>query len=494
MAGLLACWLKERVLLITDGRYGARTSKKVDLGGVLDMHRRLRFFLAVCGAAALVGAVMLEPVSAASAASGPVTAGDTWPMFGHDPLHSGISSDTAIGASTATGLATRWSQRLGTALDQPSPAVAYNAARKQTLVYEVTYTGVASAFNASTGALVWRRQVGANVFSSPAVYGGTVYFGDNEGTLEALNAATGAVQCTFTLPASPPATGPGRIFSAPVVGNVDGSGPTVFFGDAGIASSTETTNGGHMWAMAGVGNTAGNCKEKWAYNNWPDKGTNGTETGVWDEPALVQDGNGAWAVVFGTSNPDGAVYALNAVNGTRLWRFQTAQTGPDQDVGAGPTISPPGANGLADGAVYIDGKDGIEYALDLLTGTKIWSFTLGAGSNNALAVSEAALAGNTLAVAFAGSVFALNATTGALIWKAAPGGTLQASPAVSGAQGNEVLFIGDLNDHEYGFALANGTRLFSAAASGKIQDSAAVANGTLYFAAGGTLYAYAPRG
>jgi eukaryotic-like serine/threonine-protein kinase len=435
---------------------------------------------------------MLGPVSTAGAASRAAAASDTWPMFGHDPLHSGVSPDTAIGASTAPSLTTRWSQPLGTASDQPSPAVAYNAARNETLVYYVTYTGVVSAFSASTGALVWRRTVAPNVFSSPAVYGNSVYFGDNEGKLEALNAATGAVQCTFTLPVMPPATKPGRIFSSPVVGNVDGTGPTVFFGDAGVSSSGETLNGGHMWAVTGVGNTAGKCREKWVYNNWPNKGTNGIMTGVWDEPGLAQESNGTWAVVFGTSNPDGAVYALNAANGSRLWRFQTLQTGQDQDVGAGPTISPPGSNGFTDGVVYIDGKDGIEYALNLLTGTRIWSFTLGAGSANAIAVSTAALAGNALAVGYAGSLFALNATTGALIWQATPGGTIQASPAVSGGPGNQALFIGDNNDHEYGFSLATGAQLFNATTAGGIQDSAAVADGTLYFASGGTLYAYAP--
>ncbi len=170
----------------------------------------------------------------------------------------------------------------------------------------------------------------------------------------------------------------------------------------------------------------------------------------------------------------------------------TAQNGPDEDVGTGPTIGAPGANGFADGVVYIDGKDGIEYALDLLTGKQIWSFTLGAGSGNALAVSEAALAGNTLVVGFAGSVFALNATTGAKIWKVTPGGTIQASIAVSGGPGDQVLFTGDLNDHEYGFSLASGAKVFAFTTSGKIQDSSAVAKGVLYFAAGGTLYAYAP--
>jgi eukaryotic-like serine/threonine-protein kinase len=413
-------------------------------------------------------------------------------MFGHDALHSGVSPDTVIGASSASGLTVRWSQPLGSTSDQPSPVVAYVPALKQTLVFDVTYAGGVSAFNATTGALAWRRQVNAHVFSSPAVSGNTVYFGDNNGVLEALNAATGTTRCTFTLPFTPPANQPGRIFSSPVVASVDGTGPTVFFGDAGTSSPSETDNGGHMWAVTGAGNTAGNCKERWAYNNWPDKGTNGTQSGVWDQPALAQESNGTWAVVFGTSNPDGAVYALNAASGALLWRFQTLQTGADQDVGAGPTISVPGINGFADGVAYIDGKDGIEYALNLLTGAKIWSFTLGPGSSMALAVSEAALSGNTLTVCYAGSVFSLNATTGTLIWEATLGGAIEASPAITGGAGDQALFTGDLNGNEYGLSLSDGTQVFSVTTKGKIQDSAAVANAMLYFAAGGNLYAYSP--
>ena len=437
---------------------------------------------------------MAGPVSAAGAASRALAASDTWPMFGQDPLHLGVSPDTAIGASTAPGLTTKWSKRLSSVHDQPSPAVAFNATRGETLVYEVTHGGVVYAFNASTGAQVWRRTVGPNVNSSPAVYRNTVYFGNNGGTLYALNAATGVVQCTFTLPVSPPATTPGRIIGSPVVGNVDGTGPTVFFGDAGDDSPGETLNGGHVWAVTGVGNTAGGCKEKWVYNNWQNKGTNGSMTGVWDGAGLVKETNGTWAVVFGTSNPDNAVYALNAANGSSLWRFQTVQTGDDQDVGAGPTISAPGINGFADGVVYIDGKDGVEYALDLLTGQSIWSFTLGPGSASAIAVSTAALAGDTLVAAYSGSMFAINATTGTMIWHAAPGGRFEASPAVSGSAGDQALFAGNTNGHEYGLSLANGAVLFNATGAGGIQDSTAVADGTLYFASGGTLYAYAPAG
>jgi outer membrane protein assembly factor BamB len=273
-----------------------------------------------------------------------------------------------------------------------------------------------------------------------------------------------------------------------VVGNVDGTGPTVFFGDTNQAAP------GHLWAVTGVGNTAGACKERWAYSNWRKKASGNMMTGVWAEPALARTSNGTWAVVFGSSNPEGAVYALNAVTGSRLWRFQTLQTGPDQDVGAGSTISAPGGNGFPDGVAYVEGKDGIEYAINLRTGQEIWSFTLGVGSNTAISVSVAALTGNTLAVGYAGSVFAFNATTGAVIWQATPGGTIQASPAVSGGPGNQALFVGDLDGHEYGFNLADGVQIFSATTEGKIQDSAAVADGTLYFASHGTFYAYAPAG
>jgi outer membrane protein assembly factor BamB len=448
-------------------------------------------------AAAVVAALALAgPGSPATAGARTAATSDTWPTFGHDPLHSGVSPDTAIGASTAPGLTTRWSRSLGSGPDQPSPAVAYNAILKQTLVYDVTHAGVVAAFNASTGALAWRQTVASTVYSSPAVYRNTVYFGTNAGTLEALNAATGAVQCTFTVPVIPPAIRPGKIISSPVVGDVDGTGATVFFGDAGGGSpaGTEADNGGHLWAVTGVGNTAGNCTQKWEYGNWPQKGKNGTMTGVWDQPALAQESGGTWSVVFGTSNPDNAVYALNAVTGSRLWRFRTLQTGADQDVGAGPAIGAPGINGFTDGVAYIDGKDGIEYALDLLTGKKIWAFTLGPGSGSALAVSEAALTGNTLAVCYAGSVFTLNATTGAQIWQVTLPGGIVASPSVTGAAGDQALFIGDLNGNEYGLSLANGTQVFSATPKGMVEGSAAVADGTLYFASRGTLYAYSPAG
>ena len=149
----------------------------------------------------LLSVLILSPASGAATSVSRPAAGDTWPTFGHGPLHGGVSSDAAIGTSTASGLSQRWSVSLGSSgYDQASPAVAYNTKLRETVVYAVSYRGVVSALNAATGTLVWQRSLGSMVESStpvyqssPAVYGGTVYVGDHNGTLHALNAATGAV-------------------------------------------------------------------------------------------------------------------------------------------------------------------------------------------------------------------------------------------------------------------------------------------------------------
>ena len=172
----------------------------------------------------------------------------------------------------------------------------------------------------------------------------TLYFGSDDGNLYALDAATGHLRCSF-------ATG-GRVIAAPVIGDPDGTGSVVFFGDAG---PSETDNAGHEWAITAVGNPNGDCLLKWVFDGWVNRGTSGTKTGSWSPPAIGVDPTGRTLLVFGSSNPDDSVYALDASTGTEVWRYQT-YAGLQNDVGAGPTIAPPGTHGLTDGAVYINGK------------------------------------------------------------------------------------------------------------------------------------------
>jgi len=436
----------------------------------------MRLFLAV----AVTAGVWVPAVHAGGAVS---SGGDDWPMFQANPQHSGTQNDRAVSASTAAHLTVRW-KTLATPdkLFMSSPVIAYNATLNETLVYSTTSAGTVAARDLDTGAVVWARAGNGGIVATPAVFGNTVYVGTEARRLLAFDATTGRPQCQFSLS--------GAVQSSPVVGFVDDTGPVVFFGDTG---TSEADNAGHEWAVNGVGNSNGSCTQKWVFNNWNNKGPASNRTGSWSSPALTTDATGRPLLVFGSADPDSSVYALDARDGTVVWRYQTATTGPDQDVGAAPTMSAPGVNGFADGLVYIDGKNKIEYALDLLNGAKVWQFDLekAAGGENANAQSTAALIGDRLVVPYAHHLFKFDASTGRLIWRSKPAPSIfYASPAISGPSSNQVVFIGDADGYEHAYRLRDGTQLFEVRANGPIYASAAIAYGSVVFGANdGYLYA-----
>ncbi len=103
---------------------------------------------------------------------------------------------------------------------------------------------------------------------------------------------------------------------------------------------------------------------------------------------------------------------------------------------------------MASGVVYVGSVDHNLYALDALTGTKLWSFTTGDSVNSAPAVGNGVVYLGSLD----GNAYALNARTGALLWSYPIGEFVWSSPAVV----NGVLYIGSDNDNAYAFGLHNG--------------------------------------
>ena len=89
-------------------------------------------------------------------------------------------------------------------------------------------------------------------------------------------------------------------------------------------------------------------------------------------------------------------------------------------MGAGPTVSAPGVNGLVDGAVYVAGKDNIVYALNLRTGAKLWEFSVRVDAPLAggFMRSTAAIVGRTIYVGYGAGVYALDAVTEAPVFGA----------------------------------------------------------------------------
>jgi outer membrane protein assembly factor BamB len=197
-------------------------------------------------------------------------------------------------------------------------------------------------------------------------------------------------------------------------------------------------------------------------------------------------------LVFGSKDPDDAVYALNANTGARVWRYRTS-TAELADVGAPPTISPRGRNGFTDGVVYVTGKDKVVYALNLATGALIWKYGLAAGTNGDL--SGAALVGDRIHVGSDTGVYALNATTGALVWHVLSQSTFYASPAVTGPIGRQVLVIASNEGSLYALNLATGATVWTQQPSTRgYWSSPAVSQGAFYVAdLNGVLRSYAPR-
>jgi outer membrane protein assembly factor BamB len=420
----------------------------------------------------LAGALVLTAAAAGTAGAAAPT--DDWATFGHDQAHSGISPDTSPNTGTVGGLTLKWKTFAGGKTGiVASPEVVYSTSLNEDLVYAATQGKPAyvTALNAATGAVVWTYKVNGAVRDSPSVSHNTIYFGTHDHSLYALNASTGALICTYATS--------GMIESSPVVGNVDGTGDVVFFGDIGLG---ENHNAGHEWAVNGVGNSNGNCTLKWSFNSFGVT-NGGTRTGSWSSPALGQNASGRWLDVFGSTNPDDSVYALDAVTGAQVWRFATT-TGGDSDVGAGPDISAPGVNGITDGAVYVPGKHQVFFALDLTTGTVIWSFNLKANAGSgAKSICTPALVGANVICPYNSFVYDFNAVNGTLVWRspAVSGGGFIASAAISGSPGNQVVLAGDTAGTEHAYSLATGMPLFSYHGPPSIVSSTAVQSGMIFF-------------
>jgi len=339
----------------------------------------------------------------------------SWPMFHHDPRHTGYSTSTAPKTNQ-----TLWSYMIGKYMIRSSPAVADG------VVFMNAGAGV-YALNATTGALIWSYTTGSSVYSCPAVADGVVFVGSCDNKTYALNATTGALIWSYT-------TGSSVYGSAAVADGV------VFVGSDKVYALNETT-GALIWSyIGGFAFSVNSCPAVadgvvfvgslddkvyalnettgaliWSYTTGGD---------VYWSSAAVADG-----VVF-VGSCDDKVYALNETTGALIWSYTT---------GASVLSSP----ALADGKVYVGSDDYNVYCLNATTGALIWSYTTGGKVYSSAAVADG--------VVFVGSlddkVYALNETTGALIWSYTTGGDVNSCPAVA----DGVVFVGSADYKTYAF-------------------------------------------
>jgi outer membrane protein assembly factor BamB len=416
---------------------------------------------------------------ATTATTAPATApaNANWPTFHGNAQLTGVSHDTSISASNAAQLGVRWmTHTFGPVLS--SPVTHYSGTLNKTLAYVANEKGFVEAIDTADGSIVWSDAFGVPIHATPTVSGSHVWVGTAVSSrMIKLDANTGSVLCQVSL-------GPGIDDASPVVATPPGGVTTLFVG--------VQDNGAVQGPMMAINDST--CNIEWQRNPYP------VFSGTWSPDSYGVNKNGVPLVIFGSGDPDCAVYALNALTGATLWRVQSLVGGLN-DFGAGTVISPPGRNGIADGMAYIPGKDRILYAIDLTTGQLMWHFDYGAatGTTHDGGRSAPALVGRTLVFGTPIGVAAVDAVTGKQIWLSEDAGPpdteILSSPLITGPAGGQVVVYGDLKGNIEVVSLATGALLYTYKTNGYVISSAADSSGNLIIGSSdGFLYDLAPGG
>jgi len=187
-------------------------------------------------------------------------------------------------------------------------------------------------------------------------------------------------------------------------------------------------------------------------------------------------------------NGDGHLYALDRLTGDRIWTF---------DAHSAIHSSPAAENGL----VFFATRDGALVAVNAANGTPRWRVATGADKplpwgheTGDYYIASPVLAGNGMVVFGCGdgTVRALDERTGKSIWRTDLGERIRSTPAIS----NGMLFVGTVQGRLHALTLKDGARRWTFETEGtkldsakfgydrrSIQSSPAVANGIVYFGA-----------
>ena len=232
------------------------------------------------------------------------------------------------------------------------------------------------AYDAETGAIVWRSSL-STVRASPTFADGVLYVASFEGTLNALDAATGV-----------------PIWSTPEECCVYDQAPVV---DGGrvfqmrtdhTLTAYDAKDGTQLWSKPAfsVGTIAAS-RGTLFYNEFPNVVALDEATGaqLWATPVVVGATTGAPAVANGRVFVTHAnLIALNAATGAVVWTAPASSTW-------GPSV--------ANGVVYASSLNGEWDAFDERNGSLLWSVTVGSGCGGTCANAVPVVANGVLYLA-----------------------------------------------------------------------------------------------
>ncbi|MGA8149723.1 MAG: PQQ-binding-like beta-propeller repeat protein [Terriglobales bacterium] len=125
------------------------------------------------------------------------------------------------------------------------------------------------------------------------------------------------------------------------------------------------------------------------------------------------------------------------------------------------------------GVVYVGSADDNIYAINGSSGALVWKYATG----KSIVDSSPAVVGGTVYIGSSDdNVYAINASKGTLVWKYKTGGAVNSSPAVA----NGVVYVGSSDDNLYAISTSTGALDWKYKTGGAVNSSPAVANGVVY--------------
>jgi eukaryotic-like serine/threonine-protein kinase len=162
-------------------------------------------------------------------------------------------------------------------------------------------------------------------------------------------------------------------------------------------------------------------------------------------------------IVYGTD--DGLILAVNAVDGSLIWKYQTK----------GSVLSTPVIEG---GNIFVGSSDSTFYALDISTGNILWM----TGVESKI-FSSASVGGGSVFVATAGGeVICLNSVNGNKIWKTKIGTVIGSGPLLSG----KILYLGSYDKHLYAVDINTGIIVWIYKTEGRIISTPVINNRLMF--------------
>ena len=320
-----------------------------------------------------------------------------------------------------------WSAEIGESVESSAAIVGDR-------IYVGTQPGLLVALAAGTGAVLWKYEASklAGVGeSSPAVSGDLVFIGDLDGVVHAVDAATGRGRWTFK-------TG-SEIKSSPAI-----AGERVLIGfvrrprlrveprrHAGVEGPHRRPVHSTPAVREGVAYVAGCDEMLRGFRITDGREVFATPSGAYTAASPAMHGGRA---IYGTFGNE--VLAVDLASRKIVWRY----THPDRKF---PFYS---SAAVADGRVFLGGRDKLLHALDAATGKAVWTLTTRARIDSSPAVSG----GRVYVGSSDGRMYAADARSGEKVWEFEIGAPVTASPAIAGGR----LVIGAQDGRLYCFGAA----------------------------------------